>query len=90
MKIILREDQLENLINSIPDYEEDIGMTCRCQDYTLFYGCTTCENCCSDHGGINQDAIVPITGLGSVEYSYSDPAPIATSNSSSSFGYYKG
>ena len=101
MKIILREDQLEKLINSLPDFEEKSyaqdsfdssdskDLTCRCQDFSLFYNCKNCMDCCRSHGGPNQDAVAPITGMGSVSYSYSDPGEIATSNSSSSFGYVK-
>ena len=91
MKIILREDQLESLISSLPDFEDDdtsSGQTCRCKDFSLFYGCTDCFVCCRDNGGPNQDSVAPITGMGTVTYSY-DPGEIATTNSSSSFGYVK-
>ena len=87
-KIILREDQLEDLISSLPDYEDEVSndedVPCRCNDFSLIYN-VDCESGCADHGGMNMDSVAPITGMGQVEYSY--PGEIASSNASSSFGY---
>jgi len=86
-KIILREDQLEELISSLPDYEnEGVDAPCRCNDFSLIYNSGDCEAGCQGHGGPKMDTIAPITGMGDVEYSY-EPGEIASSNSSSSFGY---
>ena len=89
-KIILREDQLEDLISGLPDFENEGGMTdepCRCNDFSLIYNSNDCYVGCEGHGGPKEDDIMaPITGMGDVQYSY-DPSEIASTNSSSSFGY---
>jgi|TARA_R110001583_G_scaffold192_2_gene1853 hypothetical protein len=88
-KIILREDQLEDLIDSLDDFENegvDDGTPCRCNDFSLIYNTPNCEVGCEDHGGSKIDSLAPITGMGDVQFSY-EPGEIASSNASSSFGY---
>lgn len=96
-KIIVTEQQLGNIVQNLtttdPNFldDEETSQDCMCNDYSMMYGCYDCELCCQDRGGplYNDSEYVPIAGMGSVEYSYVDPAEIATTNASSSFGYVR-
>ena len=93
-KIIVTEQQLGNMIQNLtttdPNFlDDESSQDCMCNDYSMMYGCYDCELCCQDKGGhmVSDSEYAPIAGMGTVEYSYADPAEIATSNASSSFGY---
>ena len=76
-KIILREDQLEDLIDSLDDFENegvDDGTPCRCNDFSLIYNTPNCEVGCEDHGGSKIEEILTdslITRLLKITYSSS-------------------
>ena len=93
-KVIVTEQQLGDLVQNLtttnPNFTADeISDDCTCNDYSMMYGCYDCHLCCQNKGGYTESDsdFAPITGMGTVEYSYRDPAEIATSNASSSFGY---
>ena len=91
-KVIVTEQQLGDLVQNLtttdPNFEGDkISRDCTC----MMYGCYDCNLCCQNKGGYTESdsEFAPIAGMGTVEYSYKDPAEIATTNASSSFGYVK-
>jgi len=95
-KVIVTEQQLGDLVQNLtttdPSFiDDEISDDCTCNDYSMMYGCYDCHLCCQNKGGYTESdsEFAPIAGMGTVEYSYRDPAEIATTNASSSFGYVR-